>query len=360
MTRSLLVAVGLAGAGWHPAARTAAPRRTLRPSWWRERAQRLERAGADLVTIDDALAPDPAGAARLDALLTASFLAPATARIGLAPTITTTHTEPFHVATGLQTLDFASRGRAAWQVAVSADDLTAAQFGRRTLPADPAERERELWQEAAEVIEVARRLWDSWEDDAIIRDRESGRFLDRDKLHYVDFEGERFSVKGPSITPRSPQGQPLVAVAATGDAALAVAAEHADLVFIAPSDGTLDRVRRAAAHRDGEPLRVIADVHAVLDADPRLARASIARLQRTASAPWADDAIVGTPDELLHVVDDLRSAGFDGVRLLPARSDADLDAIVAEVLPQLATAPSTLRERLGLGIPVNRYERVSA
>ena len=77
-------------------------------------------------------------------------------------------------------------------------------FGRRDVSAV------DLFDEASDAVEVARRLWDSWEDDAAIRDIASGRFVDRDKLHYIDFVGRHFSVKGPSITPRPPQGQPVV------------------------------------------------------------------------------------------------------------------------------------------------------
>src|SRR5690606_25128531 len=139
------------------------------------------------------------------------------------PTVTTTHTEPFHVATALATLDYTSRGRAGWQARVSATAEEAAHFGRREIthpsPAEIAEvlatgtvppRARELFEEATDVVEVVRRLWDSWEDDAEIRDVATRRFIDRDKLHYVDFEGSHFSVRGPSITPRPPQGQPVV------------------------------------------------------------------------------------------------------------------------------------------------------
>ena len=72
----------------------------------------------------------------------------------------------------------------------------------------------DLFDEAADFVEVVRRLWDSWEDDAEIHDVATGRFIDRDKLHYIDFEGRWFSVKGPSVTPRPPQGQPPVSVLA--------------------------------------------------------------------------------------------------------------------------------------------------
>src|SRR5208337_5317910 len=114
-----------------------------------------------------------------------------------------------------------------------------AHFGRRSFP--PAGlRDRDepevarlvaaLFDEAADAVEVVRRLWDSWEDDAVIRDVATGRYIDRGKLHYIDFTGEYFSVKGPSITPRPPQGQPVVAALAHAPRIYEFAAASSDLV----------------------------------------------------------------------------------------------------------------------------------
>ena len=104
---------------------------------------------------------------------------------------------------------------------------------------------------------MVRRLWDSWEDDAVIRDVATGRFVDRDKLHYIDFTGKYFSVKGPSITPRPPQGQPVVAALAHQLPVYEFAARSVDLVFITPQDD--DRVRailgQVAKRRRHRPRR---------------------------------------------------------------------------------------------------------
>ena len=124
----------------------------------------------------------------------------------------------------IATLDYVSAGRAGVRVQVSARHDAAAHFGRRDLPFlsvntlnDPSVQRqiRRIFAETADYVEVLRRLWDSWEDDAEIRDVATGRFIDRDKLHYIDFDGRWFSVKGPSITPRPPQGQPIVAALGT-------------------------------------------------------------------------------------------------------------------------------------------------
>ena len=213
-------------------------------------------ASLDFVTIEDSLAlqsdehfePDDRTdrvRGRLDAVLIAARIAPRTHRIGLVPTATVTHTEPFHVSKSIATLDYVSTGRAGVRVQLSARPDVAAHFGRRELPRlsiatidDPAAQQQigEYFAEAADYVEVLRRLWDSWEDDAEIRDIATGRFIDRDKLHYIDFEGRWFSVKGPSITPRPPQGQPIVAALGHGGASYELIAGSADVGFVTPHD----------------------------------------------------------------------------------------------------------------------------
>ena len=180
-----------------------------------ELAQIAERAGIDFVSLDDGFDPAPD---RPDALLVMARLAPATTSIGLVATVTTTHTEPFHVSKNVASLDLVSGGRAGWRVAVSTTEEATRRFGRKGVQSLD-----ELYAEAGDAIEVVSRLWDSWEDDAVIRDRPTGRYLDRAKVHYIDFEGPFFSVRGPSITPRSPQGQPLVFIDARDEPSRALA-----------------------------------------------------------------------------------------------------------------------------------------
>src|SRR4029453_10745947 len=154
---------------------------------------------------------------RLDAVQVAARVAPLTRSIGLVPTAVVTHTEPFHLSKAIATLDFVSAGRAGVRAKVGSSPAEAAHFGRRVLPDvhtlavdDPAAQGalRELFDEAADYVEVLRRLWDSWEDGAEIRDVTTGRFVDRNKLHYIDFEGRFFSVKGPSLSPPPPPEGP--------------------------------------------------------------------------------------------------------------------------------------------------------
>jgi alkanesulfonate monooxygenase SsuD/methylene tetrahydromethanopterin reductase-like flavin-dependent oxidoreductase (luciferase family) len=227
-TDPLHLAVALDGAGWHPTAwrePDTRPADLFSARYWVDVVQEAERGLLDFVTLedglrlqsDDAFSPDARTdrvRGRLDAVLIAARVAPTTRGIGIVPAATATHTEPFHLPKAIATIDYVSTGRARIQVQVSGRDDEARHFGRRSFPpmrpGEPATRQlmAELFDEAADYVEVLRRLWDSWEDDAVIRDVATGRFVDRNKLHYIRFEGRSFSVKGPSITPRPPQGQP--------------------------------------------------------------------------------------------------------------------------------------------------------
>ena len=391
----LHLAVALDGAGWHPAAWREPDARPLElnsASYWVAVVRECEWGLLDFVTIEDSLAiqstrrgiPDDRTGhvrGRLDAVLTAARVAPGTSAIGIVPVATTTHTEPFHVSKSIATLDYVSQGRAGLQARVSATALEAQQFGRRVLP-DPSSTELglspgggsvgDLFDEAADFLEVCRRLWDSWEDDAEIRDVATGRFIDRDKLHYIDFEGRWFSVKGPSITPRPPQGQPVVTVLAHVPAAFGLAARRADVVFTTPTDtesarSIVDAVRACEANvsRTGHPLRVFADVVVFLDDDVTKAASRKERLDERLGRPFRSDALafVGTPFDLVALMTEWQSAGIDGFRLRPGAIPHDLDAITHEVVGTLQDqsrfrdhyADATLRSRLGLPRPANRY-----
>jgi alkanesulfonate monooxygenase SsuD/methylene tetrahydromethanopterin reductase-like flavin-dependent oxidoreductase (luciferase family) len=380
----LHLAAALDGAGWHPAAwrdPAARPRELFSGRYWAEVVQEAERGLLDFVTIEDALGPPPGDRAdrvrgRLDAMLLAARVAPLTSNIGLVPATSTTHTEPFHVAIGVASLDFASRGRAGWRPQISARPSEAAHFGRRTLPEDPDELAAELLGEAADAVEVVRRLWDSWEDDAEIRDVATGRFVDRDRLHYIDFEGAHFSVRGPSITPRPPQGQPLVIALAHGDRAYEFAAGGADLVLLTPRSrddavSILEQVRAAerAARRTRDRLKVFADLVVFLDAEPGAAAVRKDRLDVLDGEALASDTEIftGTPGELADLLLDLHGAGLDGFRLRPGVLPYDLTGITRGLVPELKRRnvfrtgyeTSTLRGLLGLPRPASRYARAS-
>ncbi|MFI0818363.1 LLM class flavin-dependent oxidoreductase [Streptomyces sp. NPDC021098] len=330
-----------------------------------ELARLAERGTLDFVTLDDTFGPPGDGQGRLDALAVLARVAPATERIGLVPTVTTTHTEPFHVSSAVATLDWVSRGRAGWTVEVSATEAEARLVGRR--PAAPAP---ELWAEAGEVAEVSARLWDSWEDDAEIRDTATGRFVDRDKLHYVDYEGAAFRVRGPAIVPRPPQGHPVVAVAATDPVTWDTAARHADVAWIRATGPeaagrTRDELRRRAAAfgRDPGALTVLASVAVDLGDGERAAGTASARDPLTAR-DGAPPLYRGGPVDLADLIAGWHEAGaVDGFHIAPVVPRRDLERFVNGNVALLQHRGlfrtfypgTTLREHLGRPRPANRY-----
>ncbi|NUO98990.1 MAG: LLM class flavin-dependent oxidoreductase [Nonomuraea sp.] len=387
----LHLAVALDAAGWHPAAWRDAPgANVFSARHWAGLVAEAERGLLDFVGFEDALGLQSTLAdgaderadqvrGRFDAVLLAARLAPLTTGIGLVPTATTTHTEPFHVAIGIATLDHVSGGRAGWQPRVSPRASEAAHFGRREFPpldqvlnrpggvdlsADP--HVRDLFAEAADAVEAARRLWDSWEDDAEIRDVATGRFIDRDKLHYIDFEGRFFSVKGPSITPRSPQGQPVVAALAHARLPYEFAAAAADVVLVTPHSAEQAREIAGEVRGLSGELKVFADLVVFLGPDAVRRKA---RLDELDGAELSSDAAIftGTVGELADLLLEWRRAGIEGFRLRPGAVPYDLERISRELTAELRGRGAfrsryeagTLRGLLGLPRPASRYAEVS-
>jgi alkanesulfonate monooxygenase SsuD/methylene tetrahydromethanopterin reductase-like flavin-dependent oxidoreductase (luciferase family) len=308
--------------------------------------------------------PDAEAAARLDALQRAAFAGPVTRSLVLIPEVDTVYTEPFHISTQLASLDYVSNGRAGWLVAASTSAADAAAVGRATVPG------ARLAGEAADSIEVGRRLWDSWEDDAVIRDVSTGRYLDVDKLHYIDVETDNYSVKGPSIIPRPLQGQLPVLAPAGVLAPAAVAAGAADALLVsAPTPGLL--VAELAETRagllagtapGGRAPALIAELDIVLDARGEVAGERLAALD--GHTPWQSPRALfaGTAAELTELLTEVLAVA-DGVRLHPAVLDTDLEELSRLVLPELRrrgllapnTPDATFRDQLGLARPASRY-----
>ncbi|MVO85224.1 LLM class flavin-dependent oxidoreductase [Streptomyces sp. p1417] len=391
----LHLAVALDGTGWHPASwreQVARPRDLFTAGYWADLVAEAERGLLDFVTFEDGLGPQSAQygepdsrtdqvRGRLDAVLTASRVAPLTRHIGLVPTVIATYTEPFHISKAIATLDYVSAGRAGLRVQISASPNEADHFGRRTFPPislpelqTPAVQERltPLFDEAADYVEVVRRLWDSWEDDAEIRDVATGRFIDRGKLHHIAFEGAQFSVKGPSITPRPPQGQPLVTALAHQTVPYRLVARQADIGYTTPHDADQARAivaeiraEQEAAGRAGRPLHVFGDLVVFLDDEQTAAEDRRARLDALAGEPYTSDARIftGTPTRLADLLQEWAAEGLSGFRLRPAVVGHDLPGITRGLVPELqrrgvfrtAYEADTLRGLLGLARPANRY-----
>src|SRR3954451_14764115 len=377
----LHLAVALDGAGWHPAAWREPDARAAElftAGYWVDLVTEAQRGLLDLVTFEDDLALQSTDRfadddrtdqvrGRLDAVQVAARVAPVTEGIGLVPTAVVAHTEPFHLSKAIATLDYVSTGRAGVRVKVAASPHEAAHFGRR-----PPGSIEDLFAEAGDWVEVVRRLWDSWEDGAEIRDVATGRFVDREKLHYIDFAGRFFSVKAPSTPPRPPQGQPVVAVLAHQALPYELVGRSADLGFVTPSDAAdaariVGEIRAAqvAAGRGSETVHVFGDVVVFLDDDAATARARRDRLDETAGEEYRSDALVfaGSPSELADLLTSRSEGGLTGFRLRPATLPHDLSQITRGLVPELqrrgvfrtAYEASTLRGLLALPRPANRF-----
>lgn len=228
-------------------------------------ARDLEEAGVGALTLSDG---------GLHPIHVASHLAPLTRTIGLLPRTDAVYVEPFHLATQLMSLDHLSHGRAGWLLSAETDPAVAATVGRSVL--DRAATARET----AAVLETARRLWDSWAPDAVLRDVDSGVYVDASRLQYADVETETFSVRGPAITPRSPQGLLPVLVAdadrdAVGDRTASELADgralDIDLSAGLPVAQAIVRIREAVAEASAQgsaTVRLVRLVGLDLEADP--------------------------------------------------------------------------------------------
>lgn len=247
-----------------------------------------------------------------------SALSSKTRNIGLVATATTTYNHPYHIARLFASLDHLSRGRAAWNIVTSGYKFEAMNFGERELPDHDTRYVR-----AREFVEVVKGLWNSWEDDAFIRDKQSGIFLDTAKLHVLNHEGEFFSVKGPLNIARPPQGHPVLVQAGASDAGIAFAAEFGEVVFTAEPHlengkryyAELKQKARAFGREEGQVL-VMPGIVPIVGRTKQEASDKLERLRSYTHI----DVLTGVADRWLGFVTDLRST--------------DLDTLVPESLPQ--------------------------
>jgi FMN-dependent oxidoreductase (nitrilotriacetate monooxygenase family) len=224
-----------AGSWRHPATEHG----FLEASYYQKLGRTLEEGCFDMMFFDDRLAmPGVYGGSvadavrlgarpvKLDLSIVLGVLAGATAHIGLGATYSTTYYTPFHVARTFATLDHLTGGRAAWNVVTSVNDSEAQNFGFDEVIPHDARYDR-----ADEFLEATTGLWDTWDDDALILDRESGTFADPDKVHELGYEGKWFSVRGPLTVPRCPQGRPVLLQAGSSGRGRDFAGRWAELIF---------------------------------------------------------------------------------------------------------------------------------
>lgn len=193
-----------------------------------------EKAKFDLVFLADSLfisnKSHPNILSRFEPMTLLSVLSTHTKDIGLAATASTTYSQPFHTARVFSSLDHLSNGRAAWNIVTSSIEQTAQNFnGKRHM-------EHELrYERAEEFVEVTKQLWDSWNGNALIRNRDTGEFIDKDAFETINHQGKHFSVKGPLNISKSPQGYPLLIQAGSSPTGTSLASKVADVVFTAQS-----------------------------------------------------------------------------------------------------------------------------
>ncbi len=306
-------------------------------------ARTLEEGTFDLLFFDDRLAmptiyadsPDEAiryGARpiKLDLSTVLGAVAAATEHIGLGATYSTTYYPPFHVARTFATLDHLSGGRAAWNVVTSVNDAEAQNFG-----VDEHFEHDQRYDRAEEFVDVVSQLWDSWEDDAIVGDRENGVFADPDRVHEIRHQGEYFDVRGPLTVPRTPQGRPVIIQAGQSGRGRLFAAKWADVVFtsapnqqIAQESYAIQKQQVADAGRDADKVRLLPMVYTVIGETEQIARekelmfleelvhpmASLALLSEVTNYDFAghdlDDVVT---DELIDSISGIRGL-VQGIR----------------------------------------------
>jgi FMN-dependent oxidoreductase (nitrilotriacetate monooxygenase family) len=248
-------------ASWRHAQSTPLPLTDVR--YYIDCAQKAEAAHFDSIFLADVLnVPediDRSARVWLEPVTTLAALAVTTSRIGLIATASTTYAEPFNLARQFASLDHASNGRAAWNIVTSFSAAASRNFGGKARPTHAGRYDK-----GDEFVEVVKKLWDSWSDDAVADDRERGLYARTDRIRSIDHIGAHYQVAGPLNLPRCPQGRPVLVQAGSSDTGKAFAARHAEAVFTAHLDkssaqefyGDL-KARTVAASRPADQILIL-------------------------------------------------------------------------------------------------------
>jgi FMN-dependent oxidoreductase (nitrilotriacetate monooxygenase family) len=264
-----------AGSWRHPATEHG----FLTAGYYQKIGRALEQGCFDLMFFDDRLAmPGIYGGSvaeavrhgarpvKLDLSVVLGVISAVTTRIGLGATYSTTYYSPYHVARTFATLDHLSGGRAAWNVVTSINDSEAQNFGVGAVLGHDARYDR-----ADEFLEATTGLWDTWEDDALVLDREAGVFADPDKVHELNYDGQWIRARGPLTVPRPPQGHPVLIQAGSSGRGREFAARWAEVIFTGDPDIDIARShykdqkeRIAARGRDADAVRMLPMAYTVV------------------------------------------------------------------------------------------------
>ena len=299
MTNQRMMRLGafLAGTGsnmasWrHPA---AVPDAAINLDYYKQLTRRAEEAKLDFVFFGDGLyiseKSHPNFLNRFEPLTLLAALAMDTKQIGLAATLSTSYSEPFTVARQFASIDHISEGRAGWNIVTSPLEGSALNYSKAEHPQHDLR-----YRMAVEYLEVTKGLWDSWEDDAFVRNKETGQFIDPHKLHRVNHKGEFFSVQGPLTISRSKQGRPILIQAGSSEAGKEFASQVADAVFT--GQATIEDAQefyqdvkgRAVKHgRRSEEILMLPGCNPIVGATPEEAEA---KYQEISNLVVIDDAL---------------------------------------------------------------------
>ena len=299
MTNQRMMRLGafLAGTGsnmasWrHP---DAVPDAAINLDYYKQLTRRAEEAKLDFVFFGDGLyiseKSHPNFLNRFEPLTLLAALAMDTKQIGLAATLSTSYSEPFTVARQFASIDHISEGRAGWNIVTSPLEGSALNYSKAEHPQHDLRYRR-----AAEYLEVTKGLWDSWEDDAFVRNKETGQFIDPHKLHRVNHKGEFFSVQGPLTISRSKQGRPILIQAGSSEAGKEFASQVADAVFT--GQATIEdaqefyqdvKVRAVKHGRRSEEILMLPGCNPIVGATPEEAEA---KYQEISNLVVIDDAL---------------------------------------------------------------------
>jgi FMN-dependent oxidoreductase (nitrilotriacetate monooxygenase family) len=249
-------------------------------------AQIAERGKFDLFFVSDGVMMDltdhPSFQTRFEPLTLIAAMSMVTKYVGLGATVSTSFTQPYHVARMFASVDHLSGGRAAWNVVTSGNPKEALNFGLERL------NEHDLRYEiATEFVDVVCGLWDTWDDGALVADKKSGVYVDKDKVRPLDHKGQYYAVKGPLNIERPPQGHPIIIQAGGSPAGQELSARSADLVFsVVNGDHTLARnaydslKRRVIKHgRNPSDLPILPGVMPIVAETDEQAKEQLSRLQ---------------------------------------------------------------------------------
>jgi N-acetyl-S-(2-succino)cysteine monooxygenase len=352
--KKMHLGMSIRGLGYHPAAwrhPDVPADGTLRFEHYARSAQAAERGKCDMIFFADGIGirerDIPRGSlarsgyeiVEMEPMTLLPALAVVTEHIGLITTASTTYNEPYNIARKFATLDLISKGRAGWNVVTSWSEAEAKNFNRE----QQVEYETR-YARAAEFVDVVKGLWDSWEKDAFVFDKQSGQFFDESKMHVLDHKGQFFSVRGPLNVGCLPQGHPVVVQAGASEQGRELAAATADIVYaVHPTKAVAQtfyadlKGRLAKYGRSNDDLKILPALRPVVGSTAQEARAKYDQLQELL------DPLVGLA-RLNQAFGDLSNYPLDGPVPLDKLGPAELRSISMQLLERVKRQKPTIRE----------------